>query len=348
MRDLAGSTVKSLARTVFAALCDYGNIKREMWPPWAPDTTPDGYLAWPSVARLVQITDLSERSVQDALRELEQKKAVVCVYKSQGGAPRKGRPGKKALPARTSCYLITPHLAHRCSDERASEEPKEPRSDCTITPQVAPNNPAPPAPYNPAGPAPNSSSHHHQRERPKERLNSKPNEPNTTKENSALGVLLDDDDRRASERAPLGDPEDELRLRFKERFADASGAIVQMVIDGLSHDRQALKEFVAFDDAHTGAPASLVNPGGYYRNLVKEFQSAQRGRREAERKERIRKIERSMTQEEPPKRVCPLGVCNGNGEIHTSDHIGVCKCEAGRNLPTQVKELIERIQQGAA
>ena len=84
-----------------------------MWPPWVPKETPDGYLAWPSVARIALVTDLSERAIQTALRELVDKSAIVCVFKSQGGAPTRAQIGRKSLPARTSCYLITPHLVHR-------------------------------------------------------------------------------------------------------------------------------------------------------------------------------------------------------------------------------------------
>jgi hypothetical protein len=49
------------------------------------------------------------------------------------------------------------------------------------------------------------------------------------------------------------------RLRFQERFGDASSAILQTIVDELNH-RQALAEFVASDDARTGA-RTIKEPG---------------------------------------------------------------------------------------
>ncbi|HEY3936739.1 MAG TPA: helix-turn-helix domain-containing protein [Bryobacteraceae bacterium] len=160
---------------------------------------------------------------------------------------------------------------------------------------------------------------------------------------------VSDDDDGKPKREPLEDPEDELRLRFRERFVDESGALVQLVMDGLSYDRQALKEFVIFDDAHTGAPASLVNPGGYYRNLVKEFRAARSSRIEAERRERYRTIERTLVSPEPEEQpVCELGLCEGVGELFENGKYRPCDCAAGQRLSPKVREMMETLNRGAA
>jgi hypothetical protein len=213
--------------------------------------------------------------------------------------------------------------------------------------------------FYPAGPAPDSSNHHHQRDRTKKKAEDPAGSDYSDRKPAALAEsktrgrkpsnAFSDDDDGKPKREQLEDPEDELRLRFKERFADESGALVQLVIDGLCHDRQALKEFVAFDDAHTGAPASLVNPGGYYRNLVREFRGAQGGRREAERKERVREIERSLvSQEDAEKPVCPIGMCNGWGELYEAGVYRPCGCAAGQRLSPKVREIMEILNRGAA
>lgn len=157
----------------------------------------------------------------------------------------------------------------------------------------------------------------------------------------------DDDEKPV--RGSLSDAEEELRLRFKERFGDSSGALFQIVIDGLAHDRDALKEFVAFDNAHTGRPKRIVNPGGYYRRLVASFLLAQKGRIEAERKERYREIERSLVaQPEPEKALCELGLCSGGGELCEGGIYRPCDCEAGKKLSPQVREMMEILNRGAA
>ena len=220
-----------------------------MWPPWTPGETADGYLAWPSVAKLAEVTNLSERAVQQALRELEEKSAVLCVFKSTGGAPRKGRFGERAVSGRTSCYLITPHMVHRYSAPKAM---KEQGADSAITPQEMTNN-----------------------------------------------------------------------------------------------DRQALKEFVAFDDAHTGAPGRLKNPGGYYRDLVKRFRAARVARIEAEHRESLRVIERSLGAQELEERpICELGLCNGGGELRENGKYRPCDCAAGGQLSLKVREMMEALNVG--
>ena len=172
------------------------------------------------------------------------------------------------------------------------------------------------------------NSHHHQKrkiEKGKEQRSSNPEPKPTASAESKTGGKpfsnsFPDDDDGKPKREPLEDPAEELRLRFKERFGDASGAILQTIVDELN-DRQALKEFVAFDDAHTGAPERLKNPGGYYRALVKQFRAARIARIESEQRERLRAVERPLSAPEPeePRPVCELGLCNGGGEL----------CEAG-------------------
>jgi hypothetical protein len=90
-------------RLVFGTLCDYANGNAAMWPDWVsislvdqcqkdfskPDEGSVAYLAWPSIPKICRHTALSERSVQDALRNLERAKAIVAVYRSKGGAPHK-------------------------------------------------------------------------------------------------------------------------------------------------------------------------------------------------------------------------------------------------------------------
>ena len=158
-------------------------------------------------------------------------------------------------------------------------------------------------------------------------------------------ILFSDDDD-GSKREPLEDPEQELRLRFE----DTTGAILQTVVDGLAYDHQALKEFVALDDAHTGSPRSLKNPGGYYRALLKQFYAARSARQELEKRERLRAVERALSAPKPeaPRPVCELGLCTGGGELCEAGGWRPCDCTAGRNLSPKVKELMEQMRQGVA
>lgn len=170
----------------------------------------------------------------------------------------------------------------------------------------------------------------------------------TGRTNPSLHSFSDDDEGNRK-REPLENPEDELRQRFLERFADDSGAILQTVVNDLGFDRQALAEFVAFDDTHTGAPERLKNPGGYYRALVKEFRSARSARIEMENRERYRAYEASLRAPEPEEKpICELGLCTGGGELFEDGKYRPCDCTAGQRLSPQVREMMEALNRGAA
>jgi hypothetical protein len=55
-----------------------------------------------------------------------------------------------------------------------------------------------------------------------------------------------------------------------------------------------------------------------------------------------------VPQEEPEKRVCPLGLCNGWGELCEEEAYRPCDCEAGQQLSPKVKELMEQMRQSVA
>jgi hypothetical protein len=120
MKDLPGGPAAiikfpAVERSVFGALCCFANPDTAKWPPWVPKC--QGFVAWPSVATLMDVTGLSERAVQGALAKLRMKRAISCLFESKGGASR--------------CYLLTPH--HLAGYKRE-------------TPQDVRQHPAPPAP----------------------------------------------------------------------------------------------------------------------------------------------------------------------------------------------------------
>jgi hypothetical protein len=160
---------------------------------------------------------------------------------------------------------------------------------------------------------------------------------------------LSDDDEEKTKREPPENPEDELRQRFRERFADDSGAILQTVVADLGFDRQALADFVAFDDAHTGAPERLNNPGGYYRALVKQFRVARSARIDAENRERYRAYEQALCAPGPEEHpVCEFGLCGGGGELFENGKYRPCDCAAGQALSPKVREMMDVLNRGAA
>lgn len=118
-----GSDIKSTARHVFGALCEYANCDRAMWPSWVQSDFV-GFAAWPSIGKIAEVTGLGERTIQEALHLLENAGAIACLYRSKGGAPTRSQ----HEPGKSSCYGLTPHLVHRYK-ENESEKP-------LITPQV--------------------------------------------------------------------------------------------------------------------------------------------------------------------------------------------------------------------
>lgn len=130
-------------RLVFAGLCGYAN--RNGGPAWLRNR-PSGFLAWPSVPTLSEDTGLSERAVQAGIKNLEAHGAIICVYRSAGGAPRSRR-GAQPQPGRTNCYLLTPHQVHPLTPhEMHRSKGTKPRSSCNETVHVVQNNPAAGAP----------------------------------------------------------------------------------------------------------------------------------------------------------------------------------------------------------
>ena len=324
-----------------------------MWPPGARKS--DGFAAWPSVATLTIITGLSERTVQTALRELEAAGAIRCIRRSRGGGSHK--PGQTRG---TNCYLLTPHdVPREVAETSFSPQPMHPGSDVTphllhpkerFTPQERAEHLASFAPPprtrctpSPALPAPkefNLNHHHHQEEEGKEEFNAR----------ALPDSSPDDDDRRVNRRAPLEDSVEELALRFRERFGSGANAILRIVLDGLSLEQKEVQAFVAFDDAHTGAPEDLNNPGGYYRSLVMKFQLAQKNRRELQRLDKQRELERQLSAPAQPTPPCPLSRCNGMGEVYDTSGrvVTVCECDAGSRLSPQVIQMIDQLKRGAA
>jgi len=322
-----------------------------MWPPGARKS--DGFAAWPSVATLTVITGLSERTVQTALRELEAAGAIRCIRRSRGGGSHK--PGQTLG---TNCYLLTPHdVPREVAETSFTPQPMHPGSDFTphqlhpkerFTPQETAEHPASFAPPHrtsctpsPALPAPKefNLNHHHQEEAKEE-----------SNVQAPLDSFPDDDDRRTNRRAQLEDPAEELALRFRERFGSGANAILRIVLDGLSPEQKEVQAFVAFDDAHTGAPGDLNNPGGYYRSLVMKFQLAQKNQRELQRLGRHRELERQLSAPLQPTPRCPLSRCNGMGEVYDASGrvLTVCECDAGTRLSPQVIQMIDQLRRGAA
>ena len=144
---------------------------------------------------------------------------------------------------------------------------------------------APSSPYNPAPRSPELLTFHHHQEERKEKPNEQLFSPS----------FPDDDDGRTKRRTTLEDPTAELALRFKERFGSSAEGLLRIVLDGISPKVQDIRDFLVFDDAHTGSPGDLTNPGGYYRNLTVKFQLSQSNRRERERLARQNELERRYT-----------------------------------------------------
>ncbi len=334
LKDLAHTRLKTTARVVFAALCDYANPKCEMWPSGAPRV--EGFAAWPSVQTIMGVTGLSDRGVQIALRELETAGAIQCIRRSRGGGSRKAGYWAKA---NTNCYLLTPNAVPR---EIAANPitPNVIHPALPVETAVTPNDgcPDPELPSreprtvftpDPECYSPEETNHHHQKEE--------------TKKGSNSNDLL---------RTETEDPTARLRRRFRERFGSGADALLAIVLTGLNNRESEIQEFVDFDEGHTGAPHHLTNPGGYYRKLVMNFQLAQSVRREAARQQRLRELERQMAGQGRAEKtsVCSLGICNGRGEVYDSlgSVVEVCACEEGRKLPQTVRELIEQLKKGAA
>ena len=126
-----------IERFVFSVLCDYANASPDAWPAWI-DPKPVGFVAWPSVPTIAERTALGERAVQYALKKLVAGGAVECVYQSKGGAPRKPRPGERARPGRSNCYLLTPHRVDQ--SEQQPETPNGVHPSVSIIRNVVPDS----------------------------------------------------------------------------------------------------------------------------------------------------------------------------------------------------------------
>ena len=302
----------------------------------------EGFASWLGVPRICRLTGLSDRAVQPALKRLQARNAIQCIYQSKGGAARK-QEGKNE-PAKTNCYLLTPSLVPRSLPvETQHPVPRyqhaQPRIKMPVTPNGKAENPAPSSPYNPAPRSPELLTFHHHQEERKEKPNEQLFSPS----------FPDDDDGRTKRRTTLEDPTAELALRFKERFGSSAEGLLRIVLDGISPKVQDIRDFLVFDDAHTGSPGDLTNPGGYYRNLTVKFQLSQSNRRERERLARQNELERRYTAPAEPAPVCPLGKCNGRGEVYHADRlVAVCECEAGQGLRPAVLETMAKLKRGAA
>ena len=110
LKHLEGAEFTSSELLVFAALCDFANPNAEKWPPWVPRM--EGFASWLGVPRICRLTRLSDRAVQPALKRLQARNAIQCIYQSKGGAARK-QEGKNE-PPKTNCYLLTPNLVLNC------------------------------------------------------------------------------------------------------------------------------------------------------------------------------------------------------------------------------------------
>ena len=336
MKDLIGTSFETAARAVFGALCDHANSNAEVWPPWVPRAD-QGYAAWPSVRRIAAITNLGERGVQTALRQLENGGAIRSIYRSAGGAPK--RCGEKTLPGRTSCYLITPHSVQ--GSEYAGPVP-QPRSDFGKTPHSALDNPATEAPDNPAFTAPKGFSHHHQEDRSR----------GTSAERNWKTFSKMSEDEGAGKRASIdGDPLAEFAERLKERswlagpIADVH-SIVQIVADGLKYDRTTFSEFLAYEATQTTA-GKIKSPAAHYRSLVPRFYAARAQRQRAA----IINLQRDRQRKrDPTPETCSMRNpdCNGRGELYRDGiPVGICQCEAGQRLSPKVKADMEAINPAA-
>lgn len=138
MKDLVGTCATPTQRAVYAVLCDFANPDARMWPCWVTTEEP-GFLAWPAVATIAEISGVCERAVRLALRGLETLGAITAVYQSKGGAPKKKRLGQPGAPGRANCYSITGHLVPRYSEPELGISSR-------ITRHLVPNNPASGAP----------------------------------------------------------------------------------------------------------------------------------------------------------------------------------------------------------
>jgi hypothetical protein len=109
-----------------------------------------------------------------------------------------------------------------------------------------------------------------------------------------------------------------------------------------------IREFVEFDDVHTGAPAALQN-GWLLSCARKAIPRGQNGAPGIGAPELLRAVERSLSPQEPEERpICELSLCDGGGELRENGKYWPCDCAAGQSLSPQVKELMEQMRQSVA
>lgn|GEM_PF-6009880 len=201
------------------------------------------------------------------------------------------------------------------------------------------------------------NSHHHQKnnsEKEKE-LGSRRSErksvqsaPSQTERTKPSNFSPDDDEK--PKRPSLEDREEELRLRLQERHGSLSEGLLQIVLEGIGRKPADLTAFLLFDEAQTGKPAKLKNPGGYYRQLSQRFRISEQNRRGSELKRQQRDREQRFEAARVPKLGCSLNLCDGTGEIWNDRGAHACECETGQNLSPKVLELMSQINsvKGAA
>jgi Helix-turn-helix domain len=303
MKDLAGSNLTTSSRAVFAALCEFGNQNSEMWPSWVPRSIV-GFFAWPSIKRLEIVTGLSKRGTQVALKELEREGAVLCVYRSRGGAPRRTTPSAAGHPAKTNAYLLTPQSLRRSIET-------EPGTSFLKTTKLKPENGAVTAPY---------VANHHQ------------SEGNNDDRRQFQACI---DQEPTADKLSKRNPEAELRRRMKLGHNDESGGLAYLVLRGLGFEIDLLSRFLLYDAVRTGDPVRVLNPGAYYRSLVRSFLRSEETRKAHSEKEGIERDE------------CTLGMCDGTGQIYKGQIVTACDCKVGRSLPSTVLELMEAVNSAA-
>ena len=97
LRHVQETILRNNSRLVFAALCDWANTNYRSWRPEAE--AHDGFASWISRKTMGEMANISLRTVDAALEELQTANIIRCIYHGQGGDPQD-----------TCVYLLTPHL----------------------------------------------------------------------------------------------------------------------------------------------------------------------------------------------------------------------------------------------
>lgn len=174
---------------------------------------------------------------------------------------------------------------------------------------------------------------HHQQSQMEERNQYRPKQPvsadsvlppNPREKKLDMLKRADDDENEPALKAPLPIPKEEFLRRLKERHGEKFDAeeTARLVLFDLNNHGLTLDQYLAFDELKT--TGKLLNPGGYYRDLVKKLSNKHRAQALEETLLSTKLLQIGpISQERCAK-------CRGVGRI--LDSPGYCDCRLGIDL----------------